>query len=278
MIEIVDNIKAFARYYNTLIKEIERITPIKRTVVSVFKNDCGYNYYEDEEQDVVDESKQISEIPQFPPLQEILERKKQFEIDCDKMILSGDDVLFRSLLRLFKRLQYYPTDFQFVDKELYDAKIIVDMVSYLGVHIIGSYESIGAFFDSIEERRALLLKSSQNVKQKEKEQCSFTFPKELDTVEAKGLFQKIIDLGVCVHDGNLYKWKGTPSLFGYFVDVGSNYLNVRQSNGRIPWKLFQPVFQCSDTDISTAKQAVNGYKNKNLSEPEGFLDIKKICR
>ena len=76
---------------------------------------------------MVDVDRQISEMPQLPPLQEVLERKRQFEADCDEMILSGEDFLFRSLLRLFKKLRYYPTDLQFIDKELYDAKIIVDV-------------------------------------------------------------------------------------------------------------------------------------------------------
>lgn len=105
-----------------------------------------------------------------------------------------------------------------------------------------------------------------------------TLPKELDTDEAKALFQEITDLGYCTFDGNLYQWTGTPSLFGYFVDIVSDFLNVRPSNGRLPWRLFKPTFQCSDTDISTAKQAVNDYKNKNQSEPEGFLSIKNICK
>ena len=90
---------------------------------------------------MVDVDRQISEMPQLPPLQEVLERKRQFEADCDEMILSGEDFLFRSLLRLFKKLRYYPTDLQFIDKELYDAKIIVDVTLNLGVHVIGNYES-----------------------------------------------------------------------------------------------------------------------------------------
>lgn len=103
-------------------------------------------------------------------------------------------------------------------------------------------------------------------------------PEKLDTEKSKTLFQKIIDLKYCISDGNVYKWTGSPSLFGYFVDVASDFLNVRPSNNRLPWKIFKIAFQCSDTDISTAKQAVNDYRNKGLSEPEGFLDIKKLCK
>ena len=146
MMEIVNNIKDFVSYYNALVKEIERITPLKKGIESVLKSDCDCVYYENKEIDVVDVDRQISEMPQLPPLQEVLERKRQFEADCDEMILSGEDFLFRSLLRLFKKLRYYPTDLQFIDKELYDAKIIVDVTLNLGVHVIGNYESSYGFF------------------------------------------------------------------------------------------------------------------------------------
>ena len=102
-----------------------------------------------------------------------------------------------------------------------------------------------------------------------------SLPAELDTDEAKSLFQKI---KYCVQDGSLYRWTGTASLFGYFVDLASEKLNVRPWNNRIPWKIFKTAFQCNESDISTAKQAVNDYKNKRLSEPEGFLEIKETCK
>ena len=62
------------------------------------------------------------------------------------------------------------------------------------------------------------------------------------------------------------------------VNYTSDVLNVRQSNDRLPWKIYKEAFQCSKKDISTARQAVNGYKNKSLPEPDGFLDIKNACR
>ena len=101
------------------------------------------------------------------------------------------------------------------------------------------------------------------------------FPKELNTDEAIKLFDK---LKWCTKDGSFYKWEGSSSLFGFFVDLASDKLNLRPSNGRIPWKIFKVAFQRSESEIETAKQAVNGYKNKGLSEPEGFLELKKACK
>lgn len=100
-----------------------------------------------------------------------------------------------------------------------------------------------------------------------------SLPDELDTDEAKKLFSCI---QWCKKDGNLYKWTGSLALFGYFVDKTSDYLGIRPSNNRIPWKKYRKAFQMKDTD--TAEQAVNDYKNKQKNEPEGFLEIKRLCR
>ena len=67
MMEIVNNIKDFVSYYNALVKEIERITPLKKGIESVLKSDCDCVYYENKEIDVVDVDRQISEMPQLPP-------------------------------------------------------------------------------------------------------------------------------------------------------------------------------------------------------------------
>lgn len=99
-----------------------------------------------------------------------------------------------------------------------------------------------------------------------------SLPDELDTDEAKKLFSCI---QWCKKDGNLYKWTGSLALFGYFVDKTSDYLGIRPSNNRIPWKKYRKAFQMKKTD--TAEQAVNGYKNKQENEPEGFLEIKRLC-
>ena len=45
MMEIVNNIKDFVSYYNALVKEIERITPLKKGIESVLKSDCDCVYY-----------------------------------------------------------------------------------------------------------------------------------------------------------------------------------------------------------------------------------------
>ena len=79
-------------------------------------------------------------------------------------------------------------------------------------------------------------------------------PKELNTKEAENLFAQI---SYCEKDGNLYKWNGTPSLFGHFVEMTSDALNIRPSNGRIPWSIYKQAFQMSEKSITTAKGKIN---------------------
>lgn len=101
-----------------------------------------------------------------------------------------------------------------------------------------------------------------------------SLPEELNTAEAKDLFSRV---RWCKKDGGLYKWIGTAALFGYFTDKTSDYLRIRPSNDRVPWSKYKKAFQMNTKDIDTARQAVNGYKNQQKNEPEGFLEIKKIC-
>lgn len=102
-------------------------------------------------------------------------------------------------------------------------------------------------------------------------------PKELDTKEARELFEKTVNLGYCKKDNSLYRWTATGGLFGCFVDCASERLKVRSSNNRIPWSMFEKAFQCEKTTISTAKSAVNSYTMKGLNPPVGYEDIAKIC-
>lgn len=168
--------------------------------------------------------------------------------------------------------------------------IISELKSYLGawadmdmdfrdfqMSLIGLKQHIKNYdlFDiaAIKRRKSQELTQMKQDIRKLKEKV-FAIPDELNTDEARQLFGKI---RWCVEDGSLYRWDGTTALFGAFVDLTSDRLNIRPSNGRIPWRIYKTAFQCSDKYISTAKQAVNDYKNNHISEPEGYKDIKDAC-
>lgn len=185
--------------------------------------------------------------------------------ECDNGYKEAQSLYNWLINRLLEKLSY----FCFMPFGNEDKQILKPLCEYLYSTEVGQ---------AIQKRLSHKLQKEQNPQTGNCNKTAITLPIELDTDKAKVLFQQIIALGYCISDGNLYRWTGTPSLFGYFVDVVSDFLNVRPSNGRLPWKLFKPVFQCSETDLATAKQAVNDYKNKNQSEPEGFLSIKNICK
>lgn len=124
-----------------------------------------------------------------------------------------------------------------------------------------------------EKQNQELIQIRQDIEELKKN--VFTIPEELDTEEARQLFNQI---KWCAQEGGSYRWNGTCALFGAFVDLTSDKLNIRPSNGRIPWKIYRKAFQCSEGYIKTAQQAVNDYKNNGESEPEGYQEIKSACK
>lgn len=98
------------------------------------------------------------------------------------------------------------------------------------------------------------------------------------TDKAKCLFESAIAKGLVSLEGEKYRWNDTASLYGYFVDKTSNYLDIRPSNNRIPWKKYEVIVTNHTDLLATAKQAVNDYKNKELPPPEGDDKVNDICK
>lgn len=223
---------------------------------------------------------ELSELDIYDYLEK---RTNCFQMDRCKIVLNQLE-MYHSMYIDEERLDYVNKKIEsgWEEYKIIEKKNLIGGGTYKTIDYKDAYQKIyGYAYDFCYWQAISLLKDKighEELKNGIESADIKTLPEKLDTKEAKALFQKIIDLDHCVSDGNVYKWTGTPSLFGYFVDVASDFLNVRPSNNRLPWKIFKIAFQCSDKDISTAKQAVNDYKNKELSEPEGFLDIKNLCK
>ena len=101
---------------------------------------------------------------------------------------------------------------------------------------------------------------------------------ELLTDEAKELFERAVNKGLISADGDKYKWIDTASLYGYFVDKTSDFLNIRYSNNRVPWKKYKAMISNHSVLLVTARQAVNDYTNKELPPPEGDDKVDDICK
>lgn len=132
-----------------------------------------------------------------------------------------------------------------------------------------------------KERKEALIKLRDG-KRTEPEQTApepkQTKPEVLNNDKAKELFKRAISKGLISTDGDKYKWNDTASLYGYFVDKTSDFLNIRPSNNRVPWIKYKEIISNHSELLATAKQAVNDYKNKELNPPEGDDKVNDICR
>ena len=102
-----------------------------------------------------------------------------------------------------------------------------------------------------------------------------TIPQELNTDRARAIFAKAVDAGLMSKD---YEWLASKSLYGYFVDMVSKELDITTGADRIRWVLFKKTIVNHDTIVSTAKQAISDYKNKNLLPPNGDDIVNKIIK
>lgn len=139
----------------------------------------------------------------------------------------------------------------------------------------------GLFFHLPSGERGRLKKERERLYNDLKQKAGLLPQSQQDKVflngSAKRLFSNAISKGLIDSDGDKYKWNDTASLYGYFVDKTSDFLGIRPSNDRLPWKKYETIITNHSTLLATAKQAVNDYKNKGLPPPEGDDKVNDIC-
>lgn len=91
------------------------------------------------------------------------------------------------------------------------------------------------------------------------------------------LIDKAINAGLIERTENVLKWIKSASLYGYFIDKVSDKLNLKSSSGRIQWKKFCFIDN-HKTLLSTARQAVNDYTNKDANPPEGDDIVNELLK
>ena len=100
--------------------------------------------------------------------------------------------------------------------------------------------------------------------------------KVFSTDKARVLIKEMVNAGFMKPCGDLYQWEGTAALLGYFIARSSEFLTLRPSNNRIPWKKYEGLIANLSLMKATARQAVNDYQNKDLNKPEGYEVIEQI--
>lgn len=103
-------------------------------------------------------------------------------------------------------------------------------------------------------------------------------PSELDTPEARTMFNELCKNKLAKKRAGGYSWCGTNALFGYFVMRTSDKLGIRHDNNRLPWRVFQCAFAMTDSQITTAKNLVSNYILKRANEPTGYDYIDRLCK
>ena len=96
--------------------------------------------------------------------------------------------------------------------------------------------------------------------------------------EVRMIFNNAVNEGLMEKAGEKYEWVKTASLYGYFIEQISDNCNLKHSNGRIQWKYFDAYVINQNSILSTAKQAVNDYRNKGLNPPEGDDIVNRIIK
>lgn len=91
------------------------------------------------------------------------------------------------------------------------------------------------------------------------------------------LINKAINAGLIERTENGLKWIQTPSLYGYFIDIANNKLDLRRSNGTRKWTIFRFIVN-HESLLATARQAVNDYTNNGANPPEGDDIVNKLFK
>lgn len=99
-------------------------------------------------------------------------------------------------------------------------------------------------------------------------------PPELQTDEAKRIFDKALELNLYSVENDIYTWKETKSLLAYFADLTSEYLKlgkgIYDEKVKTSWKPFETLFR-----IKGLAQAKKDYQRTGTL-PVGHDIIEKI--
>lgn len=193
--------------------------------------------------------------------------KKGYKEFTDKVrnhLRYNEGTIFKTATQFFSPVSWYPHTYK-------EDKIIPQNWNILGENIGRFYAAwciVLEYQDNFEPMFEQLYTRPQ-IKE---------LPKELQTDEAKALFQKAIQLGFVEQDGNLYKWKGdTKQGLSYFAERASEKLNLskkldKDGNMTVNWKVFETAF-----DVSNLKNAKNDWMKYNIKfTPNGYEKIEAI--
>ena len=116
----------------------------------------------------------------------------------------------------------------------------------------------------------------ENVKEG-KQKANSSLPQELKSEEAISIFNKGIEKGLIISQGDTLKWTGNKRLLAYFAEKMCQHFNLsnkqdKDGNDTVSWKPFEQLF-----DIKNLKSAKQAFMQLNTRfEPEGFESVDSL--
>ena len=102
-----------------------------------------------------------------------------------------------------------------------------------------------------------------------------SMPELLAMEKGRKLLERLEANGYCQKDGDGYKWAKSGALYGFMVDKASEMLYLRQENEKIPWRVFEDIFNVDDKIKNSARTSVHNYRNGS-SIPNGAKILANI--
>lgn len=88
-----------------------------------------------------------------------------------------------------------------------------------------------------------------------------SIPELMAMEKGRKLLERLEANGYCQKDGDGYKWLKSGALYGFMVDKVSEVLYLRQENEKIPWRVFEDIFNVDDKIKNSARTSVHNYRN-----------------
>lgn len=102
-----------------------------------------------------------------------------------------------------------------------------------------------------------------------------SMPELMAMEKGRKLLERLEANGYCQKEGDGFKWLKSGALYGFMVDKASEMLFLRKENEKIPWRVFDDIFNVDDKIKNSARTSVHNYRNGS-SIPNGAKILANI--
>lgn len=130
-------------------------------------------------------------------------------------------------------------------------------------------------FSKVKEIDSSLIPNSMHIVKNERKDNNSS---KLKDSRLSVIFQKLLEKGFVdlSGEGPQYLWKAEKGLYGYFVDIVTECLEMRSDSNKIPWYKFKDIIVNHDKILRSARDRVSKYNAELLPKPNGYRVILEI--